>query len=114
MFDDRPVKLVIFDLDGTLLDSETAVLEVSKEVLEKHGSQLTQEVREAASGRRPLEAWQAAIDILGLHNVTAQELFDESEVFLKEKCEPIYLVHIEFLSLFICQENRDEEEESGM
>jgi hypothetical protein len=68
-----------------LCTTETAVLEVAKGVLEKHGAQLTPEVKQAAAGRRPLEAWQAAIDILGLTNVTAAELFDESELLLKEK-----------------------------
>lgn len=65
--------------------AETAVLEVAKEILERHGAQLTQQVRQVASGRRPLEAWQATIDVLGLQNVSAQQLFDESELLLKER-----------------------------
>jgi hypothetical protein len=61
------------------------VLEVARAVVERHGGKLTAEVQRAAAGRRPLEAWQATIELLGLENVTAQALFDESEPILKER-----------------------------
>ena len=63
-------------------------MEVAKGVLRKHGHDLTPEAQKAAIGRRPLEAWQATIECLGMHGVTAQQLFDESEVLLKHKCGP--------------------------
>ena len=106
------VKAVLLDLDGTLLDTgtsqflvlipvlrppthantyarvvaaESLVLDVAKGVLRNHGHDLTPEAQKAAIGRRPLEAWQATIDCLGIQGVTAQQLFDESEVLLKHK-----------------------------
>ncbi len=82
----RDVKLVVCDLDGTLLDTESLVLEVARAVLARHGAALTPAALAASAGRRPLEAWQATLDALGLGGVTAQQLFDESEALLKERC----------------------------
>ena len=67
------------------MHAESLVLDVAQSVLEKHGYQLTLEAQKAAIGRRPLEAWQATIDELGMQHVTAQQLFDESEVVLKTR-----------------------------
>ena len=65
--------------------AESLVLDVAKGVLRKHGHDLTSEAQSAAIGRRPIEAWQATIDCLAIQSVTAQQLFDESEVLLKHK-----------------------------
>lgn len=65
--------------------AESLVLDVARGVLRNHGHDLTPEAQKAAVGRRPLEAWQATIDCLGMQGVTAQQLFDESEVLLKHK-----------------------------
>ncbi|KAK9917563.1 hypothetical protein WJX75_005816 [Coccomyxa subellipsoidea] len=86
------VKSVILDLDGTLLDTETLVLEVARSVLEKHGQKLTAEVQKAATGRKPLDAWQATIDQLHMQDITAQQLFDESEPFLKTRWQDARLM----------------------
>lgn len=80
-----PVKAVIFDLDGTLLDTESLVRSVSAAVLERHGAKLTPAAEKAALGRRPVEAWQAVIDVLDVKGTTAQQLFDESEPLLQER-----------------------------
>ncbi|CAK0786998.1 hypothetical protein CVIRNUC_010214 [Coccomyxa viridis] len=92
MSDRQAVKAVLLDLDGTLLDTESLVLDVAKGVLRKHGHDLTPEAQKAAIGRRPLEAWQATIDCLGMQGVTAQQLFDESEVLLKHKWQDARLM----------------------
>ena len=65
--------------------AESLVLDVARGVLRNHGHDLMTEAQKAAVGRRPLEAWQATIDCLGMQGVTAQQLFDESEVLLKHK-----------------------------
>ena len=44
-------------------------------------------VLQASSGRRPLEAWQAVADLLGIDR-TAQQLFDESEPLLEHRSAP--------------------------
>jgi HAD superfamily hydrolase (TIGR01509 family) len=73
------IDCVIFDLDGTLLCTETLVIDVARKVLEKFGKELTNEVIEVSLGKRPLDAWASVIDVLEMENVTAQELFDASE-----------------------------------
>ena len=134
----RPVKAVVFDLDGTLLD--TGILATSSKVFAKlllavddtamhscrdlgaggcdhncgavwqeadprsaagkPGSPVCPQpppslltlsrcnaALQASSGRRPLEAWQAVADLLGI-NRTAQQLFDESEPLLEHRSAP--------------------------
>ena len=66
-------------------NAESLVLEVARGVLAQHGRALTPQALAAAAGRRPLEAWQATVDALGLTEVTAQQLYDESEALLKER-----------------------------
>ena len=76
-----PVKLVIFDLDGTLLETETLVLSVARDVVRAHGKKLTEEAIAASIGRRPVDAWQMVADILGIE-CSAEQLFSESEPLL--------------------------------
>ncbi|BDA50444.1 Pseudouridine-5'-phosphatase at N-terminal half [Coccomyxa sp. Obi] len=86
------VKAVILDLDGTLLDTESMVLDVTRSVLQKYGHKITAEVQKSAIGRKPLDAWQATIDQLHMQNVTAQQLFDESENYLKSRWQDARLM----------------------
>jgi beta-phosphoglucomutase-like phosphatase (HAD superfamily) len=47
------VTAVIFDLDGTVLDTETLVLEVAKGVVESHGASLTLDAQVWRSQQAP-------------------------------------------------------------
>lgn len=78
------VKGVVFDVDGTLLDTESFVTEAVRSVVESYGKCLTPEAMQASTGRRPIEAWQAVKDILNI-DATAQQLFDASEPILTER-----------------------------
>ncbi|KAK9796262.1 hypothetical protein WJX73_007319 [Symbiochloris irregularis] len=80
-----PVQLVIFDLDGTLLNTEQLVAEVARSVVKRHGKTMTLEAIKAGSGRKPLDAWDKVIEELGLEGVTAQQLYDESEPSLRAR-----------------------------
>ena len=71
---------------SSVLHPESLVLGVARTVLEAHGAKLTPEAQRAAIGRKPLDAWQATMDALGMHGVTAQQLFDESEPLLRSQC----------------------------
>ncbi|KAK9824264.1 hypothetical protein WJX72_009063 [[Myrmecia] bisecta] len=78
----RPVRAVIFDLDGTLLDTESLVLEVAKAVVEQHGYTLTPDAQRAGLGRTPIDAWNAVVENLQMKGVTPEQLFAESEPLL--------------------------------
>lgn len=89
----RPVRLVILDLDGTLLATEHAVSRAAAEVLAAYGAELTAEAAAAALGRRPLEAWAAVAAALAESgsatpplpaDVTPERLLAESEAKLTE------------------------------
>jgi HAD superfamily hydrolase (TIGR01509 family) len=80
----RPVRLVILDLDGLLIESEALVLEVARAVVAARGGALTAAVAAAATGRRPLDAWASVVDALQL-DCSAQELLDASEPLLESR-----------------------------
>lgn len=49
--------MVVLDLDGLILDTETLCTVVAAEVLKKRGATLTASAVAASLGKRPLEAW---------------------------------------------------------
>lgn len=53
-------------------------------VAESHGAVLTAEAAELALGMRPLDAWAAVAEALGIER-SAQELFDQSEPLLRDR-----------------------------
>ena len=63
-----PVRLVIFDLDGLLLNVESIVTDAASTVLASLDppAALTPAALAVARGRRPLEAWAATVAALGL------------------------------------------------
>lgn len=79
------VKLVIFDLDGTLLDTESLIVETASSIVARHGKKLTAQAQAASLGKTPLEAWQATIDTLDIKGVSAEQLVAESEPLLIER-----------------------------
>lgn len=88
-----PVRLVIFDLDGTLISTETLLLAIARDVLKPYGKDLTAEAISASLGRRPVDAWQAVVDALDLGScTTAQELFDRSEPLLTHRWHEVSML----------------------
>jgi len=59
-------ELVIFDLDGTLLDTERVIQQVVRCVVEELGGEYSRQVAMAGMGKRPLEATKALIEAAGL------------------------------------------------
>jgi riboflavin kinase / FMN hydrolase len=71
--------------------AETLVHTVARSVVESCGKKLTVEAQIAGTGKRPLEAWQAVADVLGIEK-SGQELLDMSEPLLLDlwqDCKPM-------------------------
>lgn len=54
-------------------------------MLARHGKDLSLEAQVASMGKKPLDAWQATVQALGIEGVTAQQLYDESDALLKTR-----------------------------
>ena len=61
-----PTEAVVFDLDGTLLSTEALIVRVARKTMAKYGKELTDEALKASIGKPPLDAWQSAMDAVGL------------------------------------------------
>lgn len=63
-------------LQGTIIDTESLVLEVVRCVIESHGKTLTAEAATQALGMRPAEAWEAVARTLGIP-ASGQQLYEQ-------------------------------------
>lgn len=72
----RPVSHIIFDLDGTLLDTEKAYAEAIGQVTQSYGKEFTEEVRRKQLGCPSDVACKIIIESLNI-NVTFKEFFDK-------------------------------------
>jgi riboflavin kinase len=77
--------MVVFDLDGLVLDTETLCTSVAAEVLGKRGVALTAAAHSAALGRTPSDAWAAVAEAAGLAAAAGPELLAESEPLLRAR-----------------------------
>jgi len=76
---------VILDLDGTLINTEQLVDEVVSAVLHKRGDFTPSRVRKAMEqvrGMRPGDGTRAVMDILGIRNVSVDEMLGETSALL--------------------------------
>ncbi|MBW0490150.1 hypothetical protein O181_029865 [Austropuccinia psidii MF-1] len=64
--DRRPIKAVIFDMDGLLLDSESLYTRITNEILAPFNKQLTWEIKSSIMGRPALEAARIVVNRTGI------------------------------------------------
>ncbi|MEZ6130233.1 MAG: HAD family phosphatase [Planctomycetaceae bacterium] len=63
----RPViKAVVFDLDGLMLNTEDIFDLAGRQLLNRRGMQMTEQIHRSMLGRRPDEAFQAMKDLTGI------------------------------------------------
>jgi len=74
------VSVVLFDLDGVLVDSEELSIRASNEVLGAHGIVRTKEELSRVFGRRSLDNYTELIEFRGL-DLDPRELVSEKEEF---------------------------------
>lgn len=80
-------KAVIFDMDGTIIDSEPIYEEVSEEVFEKYGFELTQADHDRHMGANLKDIWS---DILDRYQVKEEYAHYELEDFLEDHIHSSY------------------------
>ncbi|XP_014271006.1 pseudouridine-5'-phosphatase isoform X1 [Halyomorpha halys] len=78
----RPVTHVIFDLDGTILDSETLYELIYNKILKKYGKKFNQEVRTAITGTNEQETSRKMVEMLELP-ITPAQYWSEIEALCK-------------------------------
>ncbi|MGE3855379.1 MAG: HAD-IA family hydrolase [Dehalococcoidia bacterium] len=83
---------VIWDLDGTLLDTEPSYLASGTELALRYGRVLTPEIRGQMMGRPGLVAARIFLDALAIEDITPEQFIEEREAMLEElfrTCQPM-------------------------
>ena len=83
---------VIWDLDGTLLDTEPSYLISGTEIARKYGRELTPAIREQMMGRPGLVAARIFLDALEIDVITPEQFIEERETMLEalfRACQPM-------------------------
>lgn len=85
----NPIQAVIFDMDGTLVDSEPLWKEAEIEVFNRAGLHLTEDMVQSALGLNTIDAVKYWLSVLGSNNesceLLAREINDKAEELIKEK-----------------------------
>ena len=82
---------VIWDLDGTLLDTEPSYLRVGNEMAARYGRVLTEEIRAQMMGRSSLVSARIFVEALGIPLTPEQVIAEEDEMLvgLFRDCQPM-------------------------
>ena len=84
---DRMIKAVIFDMDGTIIDSEPIYEKVNQEIYEKYGFKLTQEDYDRHMGANLKDIWE---DILDRYQVKDEYSHYKLEDFMEDHIHESY------------------------
>lgn len=76
-----PLKAVVFDLDGLMLNTEDVFAMSGEQLLERRGLKMTSEFHHAMLGRRPDEAFQNLKDLTGITDTIEQLKAETRELF---------------------------------
>lgn len=75
------IQAVVFDMDGLMLNTEDVFELAGQELLVRRGMEMTDAIRHRMIGRRPVEAFEALMELTGITE-PIQDLMDETrEIF---------------------------------
>ncbi len=77
-----PIRAVVFDLDGLLVNTEDLYEKSGNELLSQHGHTMNDNLREQIIGLTAHESLQTMIDAFAL-NTTTEELYAKSEAIMQ-------------------------------
>jgi HAD superfamily hydrolase (TIGR01509 family) len=79
----RPIRAVVFDLDGLMFNTEDIFSEVGREMLRRRGKEMTHDLLVQMMGRRAPEAMRICIEYHDLDD-TVHRLIDETRPMFRE------------------------------
>ncbi|MFZ9089189.1 MAG: HAD family hydrolase [Planctomycetaceae bacterium] len=77
----RRIRAVVFDLDGTMLNTEDIFEDAGQVLMERRGLTMTNEIRREMLGRRPAEAFAALKRLTGITDDTDALMRETKEIF---------------------------------
>ena len=77
------IKAVVFDMDGLMLNTEDIFDISGRQLLERRGLQMTDEIHQSMLGRRPDEAFQALKNLTGIAD-SINDLHEETKQLFAE------------------------------
>jgi len=75
------IRAVVFDLDGTMLNTEDIFEHAGKELMSRRGLEMTDAIRRSMLGRRPTEAFTALKSLTGLPDAIEDLMVETKQIF---------------------------------
>ena len=76
-----PIRAVVFDMDGLMLNTEDLFVLASDEMMQNRGGKMTRDCHLQMLGRRPLEAFEIMATMLQLEESPAELLNESQQIF---------------------------------
>ncbi len=75
------IRAVVFDLDGTMLNTEDIFEHAGQELMARRGLEMTDAIRRTMLGRRPAEAFTALKSLTGLQDTIEDLMVETKQIF---------------------------------
>jgi HAD superfamily hydrolase (TIGR01509 family) len=75
------IRAVVFDLDGLMLNTEDIFDHAGRELMQRRGMEMSEEIHHQMLGRRPHEAFQILKDMTGIQDEITDLMHETREIF---------------------------------
>ncbi len=86
------IRAVVFDLDGTMLNTEDIFEDAGQQLMQRRGLTMTREIRRSMLGRRPLEAFTALKQATGIADDIESLLQETKQIFQELAADRVQLM----------------------